>query len=75
MPTLGLLSAVVDRLEGELVVLKFEDGQELAAPRQLLPASCHEGSHLVCRFLTNEQAESEQATRARQILTDILKGS
>jgi len=69
------LTAVFDRVEGELVVLKFEDGQELAVSKGLLPADCHEGSHLVCNFTAQAQAEADQASRARQLLTDILKGS
>ena len=75
MPNLDLLTAVFDRVEGELVVLRFEDGQELAVPRQLLPADCQEGSHLVCSFATQVQAEADQTARARQLLTEILKGS
>lgn len=75
MPSRNHLTAVFDRVEGELAVLKFEDGQELAVPRNLLPSDCHEGSHLVCSLATQVQAETEQAARARQLLNDILKGS
>lgn len=75
MDQITSLSVTLDRLEGELAVLRFEDGQELAVPRKLLPPDSHEGSILICRFASSEQAEQEQADQARKLLTQILKGS
>jgi len=69
------LTATVDRLEDGLAILKFDDGQELVMLLSILPPGTQEGSHLDLFWGNNQPAEDKQAATARQLLTEILRGS
>lgn len=70
---MAVAAVTVDRFEGELVVLRLPDGQELVLPSALLPPGSREGSVLNLS-LTGAQGEAAGAATARQLLTELLQG-
>jgi hypothetical protein len=69
----SILSATIDRFEGDKAVLRFEDGQELVLERNLLPAQTHEGAQLFLE-LKNNNLESDKQAEAKRLLMEILQG-
>jgi hypothetical protein len=68
-----ILSATIDRFEGDKAVLRFEDGQELVLERSSLPAQTHEGTQLFLE-LKSSNLESNKQIEAKHLLMEILQG-
>lgn len=67
------LSATIDRLEGEQVVLIFNNGQQLVIPKADLPPGVVEGQ-VIYFSLSLDQAQTDtQENLAKSILKEILK--
>lgn len=69
------LTCVIDRLEEEKAVLKFDDGQTLNISIEFLPDDVGEGSVIDVNFLGNEKGEEERGVSAKSLLNEILKKS
>ena len=68
------LTCVIDRLEDNKAVLKFDDGQKLTIPLDILPEESVEGSVLeIILGGGNHRAEEERAKQAKALLNQILK--
>ena len=65
--------AVVDRIEGEQAVLKFDDGQTLLWPRDKWPIEASEGMALKIVLMTESDEEAEREKIAKAVLNEILK--
>ena len=67
------IACTVDRIEGQLAVLKLEDGQSLDWPIERLPGGVSEGSEVKI-FLTTAKSEEEERERtAKAVLNELLK--
>lgn len=62
----------VDRFEGDMAVLKTDDGQELVWPRTELPRDAAVGSILTLALLTNIDLTQERTALAKTMLNEIL---
>lgn len=67
------LKAVIDRFEGTMAVLKFDDGQTLTWPIKNLPEDCKEGSSLRVIISTSETDQEEREKLAKTLINEILK--
>lgn len=63
----------IDRLEGEMAIIRLNDGQEINLPISELPAGAQEGSKLAMSLVHLAEEESKQIERARQLLNDLLQ--
>jgi hypothetical protein len=45
------LRGVIDRFEGELAAIVFDDDQKLDCPKELLPPEAHSGDAIVARII------------------------
>lgn len=66
------LEATADRWEGDFVVLRTSDGQELLWPSDRLPAGISEGSVVQLALLTDHDLTEERREAAKDILNEIL---
>lgn len=62
----------VDRWEGNLVVIRTDDGQELIIDRSLVPTGTKEGSRLALRLVDNQTDAEGRQQLARNLLKEIL---
>ena len=67
-----MLEAIVDRREGELVVLRTVDGQELMWPAAELPEDVVEGSTVVLTLGVPEESGTDRRALARDIINGIF---
>ncbi len=67
------LKAVIDRFEGEVAVVKTEDGQEILWPKKDLPEDIKEGSALRLTASTSQNDEEERTKLAKTLLNEILQ--
>ncbi len=67
-----VLRVVIDRIEGDFAVLRY-DGNEILWPKKNLPTGSHEGGCLVLSALNDKDAEKEREELAKAILNEILK--
>lgn len=65
--------ATLDRMEGELAVLKFDNGQTLNWPKNELPAGTSEGDRIKVVLLTDENEREEKEALAKAVLNELLK--
>ena len=65
-------SGIIDRLEGERVIIRLQDGQEVSWPKKLL-AEFKEGTPVKLLVQTEAEAELERQKLAKTILNEILK--
>lgn len=68
-----MLKATIDRFEGDLAVLSFDDGQKLNWPKSKLPKDIKEGSVVFVYVSSNKEATKNQKELAKEILNEILK--
>lgn len=66
------LEATVDRWEGDFVVLRTSDGQELLWPGDRLPSGVGEGSVLKLALQADEQSTEDKQELAKDILNEIF---
>lgn len=69
------LEATVDRWEGDFVVLRTADGQELIWPGERLPPEVAEGEAVRLVLLTDKEETSERRELAKNILNEIFDTS
>jgi DUF3006 family protein len=62
-----MLRGVVDRIEGDVVVLGLSDGNQLVVKRHHLPEQVVEGSVLDVTFTLNEAAAAEQRRKVEDL--------
>ena len=67
------LGATIDRFEGDVAVVRLDDGQELDVLKSELPAGLGAGARLALDFLHAAQDEAKKAEQARQLLNDLLQ--
>ena len=65
--------ATIDRFEGDLAVVRLDNGQEMAWPIAELPAEAREGARLVLHLTPAVEDEARRAEEARQLLTGLLQ--
>jgi hypothetical protein len=65
--------STIDRFEGNMAVLKLEDGQTLNWPKEKLSSDASEGMEIKI-FLTTAKTEEEERERtAKAVLNELLK--
>ena len=62
-----MLRGVVDRIEGDVVVVVLSDGNQLLVKRHHLPDEVKEGSVLDVVFRVNEEAAEEQRQKVEDL--------
>jgi len=65
--------ATVDRIEKEVAVLKFDDGQILNWSLENLPADVEEGSQIKLVLFSDKSEQAEREELAKTVLNEILK--
>ena len=65
------LTAVIDRIENDLLVIKLNDGQQLLWPKNMADANLKEGDS-VNLFLLAKNDSTNEAT-AKELLKQIFK--
>ncbi len=63
----------VDGIEGDKVLLFFDDGQKINWPKDELPSGIIEGKQLKLVAYTDEMEEREREEISKKLLNDILK--
>ncbi len=66
------IKLTIDRFEGEMAVLKTDDGQSIIWPKDKLPAEAHEGMILNFDILSDGETEKDKKILAKEILNEIL---
>jgi len=67
------LKATIDRLEGNLAVIKTEDNQEILWPISDLPEGTKEGTAVRLTLSTSQSDEEERTKLAKTLLNEILQ--
>jgi hypothetical protein len=62
-----MLRGVVDRIEGDVVVVILSDGNQLLVKRHHLPEHVTEGSVLDVNFTLNEDAAQDQRRKVEDL--------
>jgi len=70
---MNYLSAKIDRIEGDFVILKTDDNQEISWSKDNLPPNAKEGTKLSLELKSENQAKESQEKLAKEILNEILK--
>ncbi len=68
------LSAKIEKIEGDFVILKTDDGQEISWSRDNLPPGVEKGTKVGLELKTESEAAQSQKVQAKEILNEILKG-
>ncbi len=66
------IRATVDRFEGELAVLRTDDGQTINWPKTELATDIIEGSIVTLVALSDTAATANQRTQAHTLLNEIF---
>jgi len=64
---------VIDRFEGEFVVIKTDSGQEILWPKNNLPEDAKEGTAVRLTLSTSKTDEEERTKLAKTLLNEILQ--
>ena len=67
------ISGVIDRFEGDLAIIKFDDGQEIHWPKNKIPQEYAKGSAIKLAIHTEQDEEEERTKLARTLLNEIFK--
>ena len=67
------LNFIVDRFEGQMAVLRGDEGLELRYPKKHMPKEAREGSTVVVSVDTLESDRSQREKTAKELLREILK--
>ncbi len=67
------LEGTIDRFEGDLAVIKLNDGQTLNWPKKMLPKETKEGGVIHLSLITSETNTKEREKIAKSILNELLK--
>lgn len=70
-----MLRGVVDRIEGDVVVVVLSDGNQLLVKRHHLPEHVQEGSVLDLNFTLNEEAAAEQRRKVEDLQQRLAEKS
>jgi len=71
--SISSINGVIDRFEGTVAVVRFQDSQELRMPIKSLPDDIKEGGVLRLIISTAEDNEQERERMARAILNELLR--
>lgn len=63
------MQVIVDRIEGEYLVLELEDGSIIDVKRELIPGA-KEGD--IVDIYINEEATKERCNEVRQLMDDLF---
>lgn len=63
---------IIDRIEGEQVVLKTTDNTTITWPKNKLPDNIHEGESLSFQINHEEETEGKNKKLAKDLLNEIL---
>ena len=64
---------ILDRFEGDKVVLLCDNKEELILPKSILPKEVEEGDALVVTVATDEAETERREKTAKELLNEILK--
>ena len=67
------MRAVIDRFEGDRVVLLFDDDSQVSWPRSQLPADAREGDHLGISIVIDAEATKQAQAEAEELLKQLLE--
>lgn len=70
---MNYLSAKIDRIEGDFVILKTDDNQEISWSKDNLPPGAEKRAKLSLELKTEKEAKESQEKLAKEILNEILK--
>ena len=69
-----VIQAVIDRFEGKVAVLVFDDNDWQASwPRELLPPQAQSGDYVTIKMSIGEEATRQAQTRAEDLLRRVLE--
>ncbi len=68
------LSAKIEKIEGNFVVLRTDDNQEISWSRDNLPSGAEKGTKVRLELKSESEAAQSQKAQAKEILNEILKG-
>ncbi|MFA5954242.1 MAG: DUF3006 family protein [Patescibacteria group bacterium] len=71
MPTTR--KVIVDRLEGDVAILKTDDGQEVRWRSADLPFGAKEGSTIALSLRSEDDAKDDEREQTRKLLNEILQ--
>ena len=66
------IKLTLDRIEGEMAVLKTENSATIIWPVNQLPSNIYEGMILIFKVSGEKETEMEEKKRAKEILNEIL---
>ena len=66
------IKLIIDRLEGEWVILKSSATDTINWPKKLLPNNIREGQILIFKVQTDQPADKDNDDAAKKILNEIL---
>ncbi len=66
------MQGVVDRIEGDKAVIRFDGGQELVWSKENLPPDAREGSAVRVLVTTAQEDTAERVRIAKALLNEIL---
>lgn len=69
----NFIFGAVDRFEGDLAIVKLDDGQEILWPEEKLPSGVSEGSVIKLKIFSSISEEKEREKLAKAVLSEILK--
>ncbi len=68
------IQAVIDRFEGKVAVLVFDDNDWQASwPRELLPAHARTGDYVTIKMAIDREATRQAQTTAEDLLRRVLE--
>ncbi|MBI3626818.1 DUF3006 domain-containing protein [Candidatus Uhrbacteria bacterium] len=69
------ISGHLARFEGDLAIIKLDDGQELNWPKDKLPQDYKKGSVIKLYLSTNQNEDEERTKMAKTLLNEIFRTS
>lgn len=66
------IKTIIDRIEGDKVILKTEDGLSVIWPKDKLPQKISEGMSFIFEITEAKEHEEKKRKLAKDILNEIL---
>ena len=70
---MSFLHGIIDRFEGEIAVVRLEDGQELRISHAKLPKEIKEGDGVRIRIMSVEEYGREKENIGKKIISEIIQ--
>lgn len=67
------LKAKIERIEGDRVVVGFEDGQKLTLPKTAIEGASALGQEVVCILTVPGGEDAARSDMARSVLNELLR--